>query len=406
MPASAPSAVASAVPDPSAVPALAGLRIVDADTHVTEPHDLWTSRAPSAYRDRVPHVAAVDGRPQWVVDGRVLGPATASAVVDRDGVRSRGTDFISWPFERVSPAAYDVSERLALMDELGVWAQIVYPNTAGFGGQKFGEVADARLKLLCATLYNDAMAEMQESSGNRLFPMGLLPWWDIDASVREVERMHGLGLRGVNTTSDPQHAGLPDFSHADWNPLWEVCADLGMPVNFHIGAAHESMSWLGTAGWPSLGLDAKLALGSSMMYLSNARVIGNFIYSGVLERHPRLQIVSVESGIGWIPFFLEALTHQLGETSPGSMDHLTLSPKEYFDRQVHACFWFESDDIARTIERVGARNVLFETDFPHPTCLFPDSIGTASRALRQLDDDSVRLVMQDNAVRLYNLPVT
>ncbi|MEU8138538.1 amidohydrolase family protein [Streptodolium elevatio] len=387
------------------MPTATPLRVVDADTHVTEPHDLWTSRAPQGYRDRVPHVTDVDGQPQWVVDGKVLGPATASAVVDVDGTRSRGTDFISWPFEKVSAAAYDVTARLELMDALGVWAQIVYPNTAGFGGQRFAAVDDPQLKLLCATLYNDAMAEMQERSGDRLFPMGLLPWWDIDASVREVERMHGMGLRGVNTTSDPQNAGLPDFSRPVWNPLWEVCADLGMPVNFHIGAAHESMSWLGTSGWPSLGLDEKLAIGSSMMYLSNARVIANFIYSGVLERHPRLQIVSVESGIGWIPFFLEALTRQLGETTPGSMDHLTLSPKQYFDRQISACFWFENQDIAHTIERVGARNVLFETDFPHPTCLYPDSLDVAGQATDQLDPDTVRLVMQDNAARLYNLPL-
>jgi predicted TIM-barrel fold metal-dependent hydrolase len=383
-----------------------GLRVVDADTHITEPHDLWTSRAPRAYRDRVPQVAPVDGVAHWVVDGQVLGRASASGVVGRDGTRSRGTDFISWTFDDVTPAAYDVAARLAVMDELGVWAHIVYPNTAGFGGQRFGDITDPKLKLLCATLYNDAMAELQEASGQRLFPMGLIPWWDIDASVAEVRRMHALGLRGVNTTSDPQQSGLPDFSSRAWDPLWEICADLGMPVNFHIGAAQDSLSWFGSSPWPGLGPDQKLAVGSAMMYLTNARVLANFIYSGVLERHPRLNIVSVESGIGWIPFFLEALEHQLGETAPGSMDHLSLSPTEYFRRQIHACFWFESRDIANTIERVGVGNVLFETDFPHPTCLYPDSLDAAARATGQLAPDVVRAVMQDNATCLYRLPVT
>ncbi|WP_436778281.1 amidohydrolase family protein [Yinghuangia sp. YIM S09857] len=391
---------------PALSPLLDGLRVVDADTHITEPHDLWTSRAPKEYAERVPRVVPVDGVAHWTVDGKVLGRASASGVVGRDGRRTRGTEFIGWTFEDATPAAYDVAERLAVMDELGVWAHIVYPNVAGFGGQRFGEVTDARLRLLSVTLYNDAMAELQESSGGRLFPMGLIPWWDVDASVREVERIHALGLRGVNTTSDPhQAAGTPDFSSRAWDPLWEVCADLGKPVNFHIGAAHDSLSWFGSSPWPGLGPDQKLAVGSSMMYLTNARVIANFIYSGVLERHPRLKIVSVESGIGWIPFFLEALEHQLGETTPGSMDHLTLSPTEYFRRQIHACFWFENQDIARTIERVGADNVLFETDFPHPTCLYPDSLGIAARALEQLPPDVVRKVMQDNSARLYDLPL-
>ncbi|GIH73605.1 amidohydrolase family protein [Planobispora longispora] len=385
--------------------ALNGLRVVDADTHITEPHDLWTSRAPKDYRDRVPRVLEVDGGPKWVVDGAVLGRAGASGVVTRDGERIRGTEFIGWTFDDVTPAAYQVEARLELMDRLGVWAHIIYPNTAGFGGQRFGDIKDPVLKLLCATLYNDAMAEMQEASGRRLFPMGLIPWWDIDASVAEVRRMNSLGLRGVNTTSDPQQAGLPDFADRAWDPLWEVCADLGMPVNFHIGAAHDSLSWFGSSPWPGLGPEQKLAVGSAMMYLTNARVLANFIYSGVLERHPRLKIVSVESGIGWIPFFLEALEHQLGETAPGSMDYLSLSPREYFRRQIHACFWFESDDISHTIDRVGPDNVLFETDFPHPTCLYPDSLDIVGPAVAQLRPEVVRRVMQDNAARLYNLPL-
>jgi predicted TIM-barrel fold metal-dependent hydrolase len=385
--------------------ALNGLRVVDADTHITEPHDLWTSRAPAAYRDRVPRVTEVDGGPKWVVDGAVLGRASASGVVTRDGERIRGTEFIGWTFDDITPAAYQVEARLELMDRLGVWAHIIYPNTAGFGGQRFGDITDPVLKLLCATLYNDAMAELQDASGQRLFPMGLIPWWDIDASVAEVQRMNRLGLRGVNTTSDPQQAGLPDFSDRAWDPLWEVCADLGMPVNFHIGAAHDSLSWFGSSPWPGLGPEQKLAVGSAMMYLTNARVLANFIYSGVLERHPRLKIVSVESGIGWIPFFLEALEHQLGETAPGSMDYLSLSPREYFRRQIHACFWFESDDISHTIDRVGPENVMFETDFPHPTCLYPDSLDIVGPAVAQLRPDVVRRVMQDNAARLYNLPL-
>nr|BFE78043.1 hypothetical protein GCM10020093_006440 [Planobispora longispora] len=209
-----------------------------------------------------PRVLEVDGGPKWVVDGAVLGRAGASGVVTRDGERIRGTEFIGWTFDDVTPAAYQVEARLELMDRLGVWAHIIYPNTAGFGGQRFGDIKDPVLKLLCATLYNDAMAEMQEASGRRLFPMGLIPWWDIDASVAEVRRMNSLGLRGVNTTSDPQQAGLPDFADRAWDPLWEVCADLGMPVNFHIGAAHDSLSWFGSSlAGPGSRAEARGGLG-------------------------------------------------------------------------------------------------------------------------------------------------
>jgi uncharacterized protein len=381
----------------------ADLRVIDVDTHITEPHDLWTSRATTAMRERVPRVVDVDGVATWTVDGSTMRRASASSVVHRDGSRCRGTAFIEWTFEDAHLAAYDVPTRLDVMDEMGIWAQVVYPNVAGFGGQRFASIDDPILKSLCASLYNDAMVEMQEESSARIFPMALLPWWDVDASVAEAERASSAGLRGVNMTSDPQQGGAPDLNSRAWDPLWELCADQGLPVNFHIGASEMSASWFGTSPWPSVGDEQKLAIGSSMMYLTNARVLSNLIISGVLERHPRLKFVSVESGIGWIPFMLEALEHQLGETAPGALDYLTLSPLEYFRRQLYACFWFEKSDIAHTIDLLGADNVLFETDFPHPTCLYPNSLAAMEERLAPLSADARRKVLQDNAASLYRI---
>jgi predicted TIM-barrel fold metal-dependent hydrolase len=378
--------------------------VIDADTHLTEPHDLWTSRAPAKYRERVPQVVEVDGVPTWTVDGVTLQRASASSVVHRDGSRCRGAAFISWTFDDAHPAAYDVPTRLAVMDEVGIWAQVVYPNTAGFGGQRFGAVDDPVLKNLCATLYNDAMAEIQEQAGGRLFPMALLPWWDVEASVAEAQRIAAMGLRGVNMTSDPQQGDAPDLGSRAWDPLWEVCADADLPVNVHIGASDTSLSWFGSSPWPSLGDDEKLAIGSATMYLTNARVLANLVISGLLERHPRLKFVSVESGIGWVPFVLESLTHQLGETAPGTLDYLSLSPLEYFQRQLYACFWFERQDLAHVVSILGADNILFETDFPHPTCLYPDSLSAAAPALSSLDAEARRKVLQDNAAALYRIP--
>jgi predicted TIM-barrel fold metal-dependent hydrolase len=379
------------------------LSVIDVDTHVTEPHDLWTSRAPAAYRDRVPQVIDVDGQPMWSIDGVPTGRASASSVVRRDGTRHRGTAFIGWTFDDAHLAAHDVDARLALMDELGVWAHVIYPNAAGFGGQRFASIDDPTLKVLCATLFNDAMAEMQERGRGRIYPMALLPWWDIDASVAEAQRAHRMGLRGLNMTSDPQQGGAPDLGSREWDPLWDVCEELGLPINFHIGSSESTLSWFGSSPWPSLGADQKLAVGSAMMYLTNGRVLANLVFSGLLERHPRLKFVSVESGIGWIPFFLEALEHQFNETSPGALDELTLTPLEYFRRQIYACYWFEKKDIAHTIDILGADNVLFETDFPHPTCLYPDSLEVAAAGLQTLSPETQRKVLQDNAAKLYRI---
>jgi predicted TIM-barrel fold metal-dependent hydrolase len=232
-----------------------------------------------------------------------------------------------------------------------------------------------------------------------------VPWWDVDLAVTEIERIAALGLRGLNTSSAPHDHGLPDLGNAHWNPMWEAAAANELPINFHIGASSSSMSWYGSVPWPSLNEDQKLGLGSAMMYLNNAGVIGNIIYSGVLERYPTLQFVSVESGVGWIPFLLKALDYQVGEMTPGAMDNLSMAPSEYFRRQVYSCFWFERAGIAEAIDSVGAGHLMFETDFPHPTCLYPDGLDYADEALTGVDDDTVAGIMGLNAAHLYRIPL-
>jgi len=97
------------------------------------------------------------------------------------------------------------------MDERGIWAQIVYPNVVGFGGQQIGGTGDVKLRNMTVTIYNDGIAEMQANSGNRLFPQAVLPWWDMDFCLKEIDRIKSLGLVGVNTSADPQENGLPDL---------------------------------------------------------------------------------------------------------------------------------------------------------------------------------------------------
>jgi len=386
--------------------ALEGVCVIDADTHLTEPHDLWTSRAPQALRERVPRVEQVDGRPTWIVDGEGVWPARGATAIRRDGSKARGTEFFSLERDEIHTGAYTLPDRLATMDEQGIWGQIVYPNAFGFGGQAFLRIADESLRIAIVRLYNDAMADLQEESGGRLMPMAVMPWWDLDEMVAEASRAKGLGLHGVNTSTGPHNHGLPDLGAPHWDPFWACCADLGLPVNFHIGAADSDFAWFGTVSWPSLKADFKLGLGSAMLYLNNAAVVGNLVYAGVLERHPDLQIVSVESGLGWIPFLMEALDYQLGEMSAKSLDALSIAPSEYVRRQVHSCFWFEHRrGIGEAIDALGADHIMFETDYPHPTCTYPDGLVKAVEAVEPFGRDVMIDLLGGNAARLYHIDV-
>jgi predicted TIM-barrel fold metal-dependent hydrolase len=399
-----------------------GIKVVDVDTHLTEPGDLWTSRAPEKYKDLVPRVvyrkkseldvlqwldrSADDVSPVWVVEeDTVLSYAGGASVINKSNQKVKGSDFIHWPLTDVSPAASLVEPRLVLMDEVGIWGQILYPNAVGFGGQAMASIKDPQLRLLILQIWNDVMAEMQEQSGGRIMGMGIMPWWDRDVAVAEVERIHHLGLHGVNTNADPQNQGLPDLSDDFYAPMWEACESLDLPVNFHIGASVSQRSYAGTAPWPSLDRDTQLALGSSLLYIGNARILANFIYSGLLERHPRLKVVSVESGVGWIPFILDALDYQAVENN---VDHLSMKPSDYFKRQMYACFWFEKGrDLLGAVNRLGVDNCMFETDFPHPTCLYPQPLNEIAQSLgdNNVDMETRRKLLNGNAASVYNIEI-
>ena len=386
------------------------LKIIDADTHLSEPHDLWTKRAPARLRDRVPQVRTYQGRLSWMIDGDKpvgFGAASPNSAILKDGRKVRVLDdFIALTFPDVHPGSSQVKPRLAFMDEHGIHAQIVYPNILGFGGQNASKI-DRALRLSCVQIYNDAMAELQVESGQRLFPMALLPWWDINESVTETERCQKLGLRGININSDPQtHKdengnNIPDIASPHWDPLWEVCQALDLPINFHIGGSEQSMDWFGQQGLPSLSADLRAGLGGAMLFFNNGRVLSNIIYSGALDRFPKLKFVSVESGIGWVPFILEALDYHLKEIAEGRK--FQMKPSQYFRRNFYACYWFEESDIAHTIRQVGVDNVLFETDFPHPTGLYP--IEDIEGRLAGLTEEEKAKVLSTNAASLYNIPI-
>jgi uncharacterized protein len=381
------------------------VRVVDADTHLTERHDLWTSRAPAALRDKVPHVAQVDGQATWVVGDAVLGRAGAGGVVAPDNTKGRSFEALyEWEIDRIHQAAYDPVARVEMMDEAGVWAQVIFPNAVGLGGQNLSQaVPDAGLRLACCEIYNDSNAEMQEGSGNRLLPMAVMPAWDVDACVREAERCAALGMRGVNMTSDPHDQGAPDLASRDWDALWAVCSDLQLPVHFHIGASDTVMAFFGNYPWPSQGEDASLAIAGTLLFIGNGRVVANIICSGMLDRFPELKIVSVESGAGWVPFILEALDYEMAENAPGLREELSLSPSEFFKRQIYATMWFERTNLPTLVDAVGEDNILFETDFPHPTCLYPDPVTSANENMKDLSPEVRAKILGGNAATLYRL---
>jgi predicted TIM-barrel fold metal-dependent hydrolase len=374
--------------------------IIDVDTHVTETPDVWVDRVPAHMKDKVPYVDLDrNGRQCWFLNGErmsIIG-LTATAGVG---------DMTNWPatYDDMHPGAYDAHERLKYMDDQGIWAMVMYPNVAGFGNQRFLDLKDPELQLACVEAYNDWQTEWASADSRRLLPIASTPFWDIDAAVREVRRCAAMGHRGILFTGEPQAFGQPFMGDPHWNPLWETAVELGLPVSFHIGSG-DMEDGLARDKVKAYGRMSTFTSGSVDVFLKNGCQLSELLLSGIFVRYPEIQFVSVESGIGWIPFALEALDYQFqGNRVFEEHPEFDRLPSEYFKTNVYACYWFEQIAPRRLVDKVGADRIMFETDFPHPTSLYGAEVHERIRTgLGDTDEETRRKILWSNGQQLYKV---
>jgi predicted TIM-barrel fold metal-dependent hydrolase len=386
---------------PTARDMLGGIKIIDVDTHISEWPDLWSERAPAKYKHLLPRIEGEGDERRWVIDeDKFLSFKGASSAVMKDGSKIHGMEFTNVEIGDVHVAAYDVNERVQLMDKQGIHAQIAYPNVMGFGGQNAMKT-DGDLRLMSVQIFNDAMGDYQKDSGDRVLPMAMMPWWDCEESVKELERCLKWGTRGINWNPDAHTHGLPSIADPHWNRLWEACIANDLPVNFHIGASDESASWFFKGSLPDLSPNQLMAIGGVMLHIANLRILGNILVSRFLEKWPKLKIVSVESGAGWIPYMLEALEYMSVESGI----EYDIAPREVFRRQIYACTFLERNNFTDLVRQVGADNIMFETDYPHPACLYPDGLDYMTDAISELSEEERFKIFSGNAAKAYNIDI-
>ena len=397
------------------------IRIIDADTHISEPADLWTSRVSvKKWGDMVPHVARNQGNAEgrrgasamaggdddvWIFGGQPLWPVGLLAIAGQKGY---------FPSEhppsldQAHPAAYQAEARVQYMDEEGIYAQVLYPNVGGFGAGRFLQLKEPELMLACVRAYNDFLSEWCAVAPNRLIGVTTLPFWDVDACLEEITRCAKRGHKGILFGSHTETFDLPWLADPHWDPVWNLAQDLGQSVNYHIGSANDEAR---ATFWPGYPRATRTARGTVTTFLDNGNAIADTIMGGICHKFPDLNFVSVESGIGWIPFVTELLDWNY--TNMGAFkEHpeWDLLPSEFFKRQFYGCFWFEGQSVLRVVEDF-ADNILYETDFPHPVSMSPGGppgVGGHPRdyveqTLGHLPEEILRKVLFENSARVYHV---
>jgi len=263
---------------------------------------------------------------------------------------------------------------------------------------------DEPLAIAITQIYNDACADRMTASGGRINCMATLPYWDKDLMNAEMRRIVDLGIKGITLPDRPERLSQPYVGpDGDVSPFWaevfEICNATGIPLNFHLNSSLDANS----AIWDNLGFDQKLPIHALIHHIGCAATMSNFMVSGLLDKYTDLKIGLIESGAGWVPFWLEGMEHQLDEFRTAENRGLKMRPKEYFKRHFWVSFWFEKCAPMKLLEEIGVDRVMFETDYPHPTSLYPDVQGKLVSVLAGHDHATRKRILQDNASELYNL---
>jgi predicted TIM-barrel fold metal-dependent hydrolase len=387
------------------------IEIVDVDSHVAEPVDLWTSRVAKKWGDAVPTVVWDEGAGEhrWRVGDTLL------AAVGEYCSAGWKEPFPSHPptLEEADPACWDPNERVRKLDAWGVTAQVLYPNIIGFDAHAFLDQLGPELATECVRAYNDFLAEFAGVAPKRFIPMMMLPFWNVDASVKEMARAHQLGHKGVLFAALLQRIGLPNISDPLWTPVLATAEEMGLSINYHVGFSVRTNEAL-AKGWK---MRTKTALQKrtdrqafvknvTLGMASNTEAAAETILRGVASRHPRLKFVSVESGFGYWPWVLEQMDW-LWQSSGASKEFPDRElPSVIWRQSFYATYWFERGPLVQLEDY--ADNVMYETDFPHETSLPAVNVPPREHAIRGLEAagvsiETARKVLYGNAARLYHL---
>jgi predicted TIM-barrel fold metal-dependent hydrolase len=353
-------------------------RIVSADDHMdihVLPPNLYQERLPAALRERGPRVVDTDDGPFWQIDGERISPS---------GRKAAG--FIRAEAHGFRPG--DPATRLEDMDRDGVHTHVIYsPTTTQM------RIQDPELRAACQRAYNDWAADFNAADADRLVCLADIPSHDAAAARDELLRAAGLGHRGAIVH---QFQGQDPLFEDSWLPFWDAVEETGLPISIHLGPGLHSLK-------PQLG-SWRMPAFVAVVPMQLDEVLSGMIFSGILEQRPNARLVLGEAGLGWIPYVVERCEHELDKYWDNIKDHrLEMRPREIFERQIFVTYEDEQLGV-ELIPRIGVRNVMWASDYPHGDSTWPESRKAIEQSpLASLGEEAVRRIVAENCAELYGI---
>lgn len=358
--------------------------MVSTDSHANEPPDLWATRLPQKYRERAPRVVTDENGVQWrYCEGYRPDRIRIMSFEGEDWVRSQ--------------AGADPEGRIRDNESDGIDAEIIFPNK----GLAMWATPDPVFANAQCRVWNDWAWEQFGAWPEKMVPVAAVATGDLDGTLAEIERCAKLGYKALTLPCKPIWGGH-DVDHVNYNlphfdPLWALVEETGMPVTFHVSTGRDPRASRGNGG-------------AVINYVTHSlsptiEPVANLCASGVLERFPKIRFATIEAGIGWVPWLLDAMDEAFRKHHMWVRPKLQGLPSDYYRAHGYATFQEDPAGLALAKDWGLAGNFMWANDYPHHEGTWPHSGEAIERTMGGLDEADRAKILGLNAAKLFGLNV-
>ncbi|MDO8731513.1 MAG: amidohydrolase family protein [Actinomycetota bacterium] len=370
--------------------------LLSIDDHIIESPTTFDNHMPAKYKDQAPKLVKDPDNPlldRWEFQGATSFTGGLGAVVS---LPKEEWGFDPGSLAELRPGTYNLDEKVRDMDVNGILAGMNFPTFPGFAGTHLAAMPDKDLALAAIKAYNDfLMDEMCAAYPGRFIPMGIIPFFSIEESVKEIQRLAAKGCVSITVPETPYGIGQPDFASGHWDPVFKAMVDANMVASMHIGGG------FGLITRPATTLPDDIII---LAPLVSTIACTDIMTSGLLKRIPDIKFAMSEGGLGWIPFLLDRMDRHMVNHSWTHLDSLPKgkTPTEVWKDNFLACFITEPTALL-TRERYGTHTIAWECDYPHSDCTWPYSPELLSKELNAAgcSDKEIDMITWENVSNFF-----
>ncbi len=365
--------------------------VIDADGHITEPEIVWTEYTSKEYRDSVLQVRTENGRSAIGFEGYYRrsgsGPGPAEACIPGGMAPDQK---LTW--DDILPGGYDPGARLKVLDEERIDKALFFPSIHLL----WGDIRSPEVSAETCRAYNNWMSDFCGTDPDRLFGMGIIPLQDVGLAIAETKRLAKLGMRGLIIRPE-RYNGLALYDE-QCDGIWEVAQADNLAIAIH-GSFGSRMKGFSSERYPdNTFYDHMIAHPFGQM-----AVMMDVIAGGVLDKFPRLRVGFFESGLGWIPYWIDRLDEHfeiMGHHTPW----LKRLPSDIFREQCFVSMEADEETGLSWMKDKGLLDsVLWGSDYPHFDCTYPGAYDVVQATFDAVGDDIANKVVFENPKRYMRL---